>query len=144
MALILAAALIGLLLPVQAGVNAQLRLTLGSPVLTAFVSFAVGTVALGLLVVTAREPLPPARALASAPAWHWIGGILGAVYIGGAVVLAPRLGAATLLASVVLGQMLASIVLDHLGWVGFAVHPMTGTRLAGAILIIAGVLLVRR
>lgn len=144
MALILAAALIGLLLPVQAGVNAQLRLSLGSPVLTAFVSFAVGTVALGLLLAGAREPLPPSRGLAAVPAWHWIGGVLGAVYIGAAVVLAPRLGAATLIASVVTGQMIASIVLDHFGWVGFAVHPMTGPRLAGALLIIIGVLLVRR
>jgi transporter family-2 protein len=78
------------------------------------------------------------------PSWYWVGGLLGALYIAAAVVLAPRLGATTMIASVVAGQMLASLVLDHFGWVGFAEHHATPSRLAGVILVVAGVLLVRR
>jgi len=143
-ALILVAILIGLLLPVQAGVNAQLRLTLGHPLTTAFVSFAVGTLGLGLLLLMARVPGVAVRSLAQAPAWHWIGGLLGAVYIAAAVVLAPRLGAATMIASIVTGQMLASIALDHFGWVGFPQHAASLPRLVGAVLIVVGVTLIRK
>jgi transporter family-2 protein len=144
MALVLVAMLVGLVLPVQAGVNAQLRLSLGHPITTAFVSFLIGTVALGLLLFLARVPLPGPRAAAPAPGWAWVGGLLGAGYIAAAVVLAPRLGAATLIASVVTGQMLGSLVLDHFGWVGFAQHPVSLPRLAGALLVVAGVALIRR
>lgn len=144
MALIIVAVLIGLLLPVQAGANAQLRSTLGHPLTTAFVSFLVGTLALGLLLLVARVPAVPTRSLAQAPAWHWVGGLLGAVYVAAAVVLAPRLGAATLIASIVTGQMLASIALDHFGWVGFEHHPASWPRLLGGALIILGVALIRK
>jgi transporter family-2 protein len=141
---VLLAVLIGLALPVQAGVNAQLRVTVGHPLTAAFVSFVVGTVALGMAIALAGAPLPSGRTVALAPAWHWIGGLLGAAYIAVAVVLAPRLGAATLITSVVLGQMLASLVLDHYGWVGFTSQPVTIARLAGAVLVVAGVALIRR
>jgi len=144
MVFLLTAVLVGLLLPVQAGVNAELRVTLGHPLTTAFVSFLVGTVALGILMVLARAAVPSPRAMAQAPLYQWSGGLLGAIYIAAAVVLAPRLGAATLIASVVTGQMIASLVLDHYGLVGFAEHPIGPGRIVGALLVVAGVILIRR
>ena len=53
-------------------------------------------------------------------------------------------GAATLVATVVAGQMVASLVLDTRGWVGFAQQPLTISRLCGGLLVIAGVLLINR
>lgn len=144
MYLILLALLVGFALPVQAGINAQLRLTMGHPISTAFVSFLVGTLALGGIALALRTPVPALRLMTAAPAWHWIGGLLGAVYIAAAVVLAPRLGAATMTASVVAGQMLASLLLDHYGLVGFAVKTATPGRLVGALLVIGGVRLMMR
>lgn len=144
MVFVLTAVLVGLLLPVQAGVNAELRVTLGHPLTTAFVSFLVGTVALGILMVLAGAAVPNPRAMAQAPLYQWSGGLLGAIYIAAAVVLAPRLGAATLIASVVTGQMIASLVLDHFGLVGFAEHPIGPGRIVGALLVVAGVVLIRR
>lgn len=135
---------LGVLLPVQAGVNAQLRTVLGTPLAATLVSFLVGTAALALAAAGGRVPLPTGPAFASSHWWHWVGGLIGAVYVAGAIVLAPRLGAATLTAAVVTGQMLASLVLDHFGWVGFPVHEITPQRLLGAGLIIGGVMLVQR
>ena len=60
------------------------------------------------------------------------------------IVLAPRLGAATLVAAVVAGQMLASVLLDQYGLVGFPVHPLSALRLLGAGLVIGGVMLIQR
>src|SRR5919108_469601 len=57
---------------------------------------------------------PPA-----APWWVWIGGALGAFYVAASIVTAPRLGAATLIALVVAGQAVASLLIDQFGWVGF-------------------------
>ena len=141
--LVFVAFLVGVMLPVQAGVNAQLRIGLGHPLLAAFVSFAVGTVALGLVAFATRARLSGAP-LSAIPWYQWTGGLFGAFYIAAAVVLAPRLGAAALIAAVVAGQMIASLGLDSRGWVGFTQQPLTATRLCGGLLVIAGVLLINR
>ncbi len=107
-------------------------------------SFVVGSIGLLILTVAIRAPLPLGDAWGRANWWQWIGGLLGATYIAVAVVLAPRLGAGTLIAAVVAGQMVASVVLDHFGLVGFAVHPITGPRLLGTVLVIVGVILVKK
>ena len=138
------AILVGLLLPTQAGVNSQLRTDLGHPVLAALASFVVGCVALVLLAVALRVPLPAGAVLSRAPWWHWTGGVLGALFVAATVVLAPRLGAAALTAALVAGQMLSSIVLDHFGWIGYPVQPVTVARVAGVVLVVAGVLLIQR
>jgi transporter family-2 protein len=142
--LLVAAILIGCFLPIQTGVNAELRTSIGDPIATALASFVVGTLGLLVAVLCLRIPLPLGAAWAHSAAWHWSGGLLGAIYIAAVVVLAPRLGAGTLIAAIVGGQMLASLVLDHFGWVGFPVHPISGLRLLGATLVILGVLLVQR
>jgi bacterial/archaeal transporter family-2 protein len=142
--LLLMAMLVGLLLPIQAGVNAQLRTAIGDPIAAALLSFLVGTLGLGALMLALRVPLPLATAWQRSEWTWWIGGLLGAAYVGLAVVLAPRIGAGTLTAAVVAGQMLTSIVLDHFGWVGFAQQPLSPTRLLGAALVVGGVVLIQR
>ena len=141
---LLLALLAGAVLPVQTAINLQLRGVLGQPIVAALVSFIVGTAGLALLVAALRAPVPLAEAWARSSWWHWIGGLLGAVYIVAAIVLAPRLGAATLVAALVAGQMVASLLIDHYGWVGFAVHPVSPLRILGAVLVVGGVVLVQR
>jgi bacterial/archaeal transporter family-2 protein len=133
----------GAMIPFQAGINAQLAGWVGSPVRAAFVSFVVGTVALGLLSVLILKPLPSASRLGGAPAWIWIGGLFGAFYVLGNIVSAPHLGAATLIAAIVAGQSLASLMIDQYGWVGFREHHVTPGRLVGMALVLTGVALVR-
>ena len=144
MLFLLLAVLAGAMLPVQTGVNVQLRGLLGQPLATALVSFLVGTLGLAAVVALLRVPVPVGAAWGRSAWWHWSGGLLGAAYIAVTVVLAPRLGAAALIAALVAGQMTASLIVDHYGWVGFAEHAVTPLRLAGAALIVVGVVLVRR
>ena len=133
----------GAALPFQAGINAQLATWLHSPVRAAFVSFVVG--ALVLLVASALvfKPLPSSGRLGDAPWWVWVGGALGAFYVAASIVSAPRLGAATLIAFVVAGQALASLVVDQFGWVGFETKHISAGRAIGMVLVGAGVALVR-
>jgi transporter family-2 protein len=133
----------GVALPVQFGINAQLATWLDTPVRAAFVSFLTGTLILAAAAALVFKPLPSLSRLGHAPWWIWLGGALGAFYVVGSVVAAPRLGAATVIAVIVAGQSLASIVVDHFGWVGFEPKPVSAGRLAGMALVGTGVVLVR-
>jgi bacterial/archaeal transporter family-2 protein len=133
----------GVVLPFQAGINAELADWVDSPVRAAFVSFAVGAVALLLVSLLVFRPVPSAGRLGDAPWWVWLGGLLGGFYVVAAVVTAPHLGAATLIALVVAGQSIASLLVDQFGWVGFEEHPVSPGRLVGMGLVAVGVVLVR-
>ena len=133
----------GAMLPFQAGINAELAHWVNSPFRAAFVSFLVGTLVLLVVAALVFKPLPSWTRLGDAPWWVWLGGALGAIYVTGAIISAPKLGAATLVALVVAGQALASLAVDHFGWVGFEENPISVGRIGGMLLIAAGVVLVR-
>lgn len=141
--LVLMALAAGFCVPVQAGINAHLNLWTRSPVIAAAISFAVGTLALAGYLLLTRTPLPASAQLATAPWWAWVGGFLGAYFVVSTVVLAPRIGATSMLALILAGQMLSSLALDHFGWLGYPVQPISLLRLMGVLLIGAGVYLVR-
>lgn len=134
----------GLVLTIQVGVNAALRNALGSPAMAALTSFLVGLVGLALYLLITRQSFPDRAALSAAPAWAWVGGLLGAFYVATTIIVGPRLGAAALLALSVLGQLLASLVVDHYGWLGFPQHTISAARVIGAVLLFGGVLLIVR
>jgi bacterial/archaeal transporter family-2 protein len=142
------ALLAGAMLPIQFGINAQLATWVGGSIRAAFVSFVVGAAALLVAVLVAQRGIPdrageiPDRA-GDAPWWVWIGGVLGAFYVLGSIVTAPKLGAATLVALILAGQAIASLLVDHYGWVGFEENPITPLRLLGVALLAGGVVLVR-
>lgn len=133
----------GTFLPLQAGINSQLRVQLGGPALAAFVSFAVGTSALLIVLLASRAALPENTAGISW--WLWIGGgLIGVCYVLLIIVLTPILGVALSFALIVAGQMAMSLLLDHYGLLGLPLHPLNAWRIVGATLILGGVLLIRR
>ena len=137
------AILVGAGLTIQVGMNATVRLTIGSPVIATIVNFGVGLAALLLLAVATGARVVPGS-VGNVPAWAWFGGLLGAAYVAATTVLGPRLGAAALLALTLAGQMVAALLVDHYGVIGFPQNPVTPARLAGAALLVAGVLLILR
>ena len=131
-------------LTVQVGMNAQLRKVLHSANIAALISFCVGTAALILLIVALRTPVPERAMFAAVPWWAWLGGTLGAFYVASSTVVAVELGATTLLGLALLGQLATALVIDHFGWLGLPVNPVTWSRLAGVALLGAGVWLISR
>lgn len=127
----------------QAPINARMSGAVGSPVNAAFVSFLVGTVALGVLAL-ALQARPDVTAARGLPAWAWLGGLCGAVFVVAATWGVPRLGVATTITLMVAGQLILSLALDHFGAFGVPQQPLNLTRVAGVALVIGGVLLVRR
>jgi transporter family-2 protein len=129
----------GLGLAAQIGMNSQLRKVLHSANTAALISFLVGTIALIGLLLATRAELPSRDTLASVPLWAWFGGLFGAFYVAISTVVATELGATSLLALALLGQLATALVIDHFGWLGMPEHPITLTRLAGVALLGAGV-----
>lgn len=127
----------------QAPTNARLAGAVASPVNAAFVSFLVGTAALGLLALM-LQTRPDAADVKALPWWTWIGGLYGAVFVVCAAWSVPRLGVALTVILMVAGQILISVVLDHFGALGVPKQPLNLTRLLGVLLVFGGVLLVRR
>ena len=130
--------------PIQAGVNSRLALWTKDPAMAALVSFAVGTLCLLGYVVAVRVPWPALSEAGKLPWWIWTGGSIGAFIVVTTIITAPRLGAATMIAGLVAGMMLAGLVLDQYGLVGYAARETTLWRAIGAVLLILGVVLIRR
>ncbi|MDQ9171394.1 DMT family transporter [Oxalobacteraceae bacterium R-40] len=138
------AVIAGVAVTLQVGVNSSLRFSLNSPVYAAFFSFAIGTVGLLAYALVTRAPWPTMQNIVKVPAWAWLGGLLGAYYVVTTIVAAPKLGAASLISLVVTTQLCTSLILDHYGLIGFAQHSINMWRVLGALLLIAGVVLIVR
>jgi transporter family-2 protein len=137
------AVIAGIFIAIQAPTNAILGKASGSPIVAAFISFVVGMIALGAMVaVTGGRVLAPE--FRSVPWYAWLGGLYGAFFVAMAAFAAPRIGVATMLTAAVAGQIFAALMLDHFGLLGLARQPVSVERLAGAVLVLVGAVLVRR
>ena len=133
----------GSCLPTQAGINSQLNLWVRSPIIAATISFAVGTLGLIVYGLVLRIPRPVISQFAGCPWWIWSGGLLGAFFVASIILLAPKLGATSMVALVIAGQMLTSLFLDHFGLIGYQVQSISPGRMIGVACMIGGVVLIR-
>lgn len=129
----------------QTAVNGHLGTVLGSPVGAAFISFAIGVLALLLLVLLTRTrwrgvATPPGE---SNPWWMWTGGILGATLVFANAFLAPTLGTGLTVVLSLTGMMAASLLIDSLGLLGSRRVSIAPSQLLGILVIIGGVVLIR-
>ncbi len=136
----------GALIPAQAAANAALSKSLqGNVPFAALSLFAVAGVTTLLVTVVSGASPPTPAAFTSAPLWSYAGGVIVAFYVWAITLIAPRLGVGAAISLVVTGQILAALIIDHLGLLRAPVFPVTGPRLVGAALMIVGaVLAVRR
>jgi bacterial/archaeal transporter family-2 protein len=140
--LIILAFLGGAVLPIQIAFNSNLRLSFGSAMQAAFVSFAVGAFAALAVCIVTRTPLPTAEKLATPAIWMWFGGCFGVFYVWTTIMTGPRIGAAFAISLAIAGQLIIAALLDHNGALGFPQNNLSTLKLAGIGLVIAGVALV--
>ncbi|HVY85881.1 MAG TPA: DMT family transporter [Caulobacterales bacterium] len=133
----------GMLLPLQALINARLGHALGSPLWASCVQNVVGALAMGCVIMLSRAQAPSAGAVAVAPPWAWVGGALGMVFVFSALMAAPQIGTARTMTAVVAGQLLSSIVLDEFG-VLHPRRPVNAEAVAGVVLVALGATLILR
>jgi len=136
---------LGAVLTTQVATNTQLGKALGNPYIPATVNMATGLIVTVALTWGLTSEWPSREMMRAAPWYLWLaGGVLGVTYLTGNILLAPKLGAGALVALVVAGQLIFSVLLDHFGWLGFAQHSAGIARLAGCSLMIAGVVLISK
>ena len=141
---IILAVVAGMMMPTQAAINNKLADSVNSPILSAFISFAVGTVALFLYILATGIPLGNLFLAKNAPLIAWIGGILGAIFVASTIILVPRIGVALTFSLIIAGQMLVTLIIDHFGVLGVPEKPINLMRVLGATLITIGVVLIRK
>ena len=133
----------GAVVPLQAGTNALLGRGLGHPLWATLVSLLVSIAVLLPLLLALRVPMPSFAFAAKAPIWVWSGGTYGVCFISLALILAPKLGVTGFVAAAVAGQMLASLALDHFGLMGLTERPLNPGKALGALLLVAGVVVLQ-
>lgn len=132
----------GTAISLQAPINAALARELGGPVPAAAVSFGVGFIVLVAIALLQGQGEAFLK-LPQVPTWTLVGGCLGAWYVLTSIWGVSQLGVLTLIAALILGQMSAAMVIDATGALGVAVREVTPTRIAAAVLVMAGLVLSR-
>ena len=141
--LLLLAVVAGAVVPFQSAINANLTRGLGHPLWATLASLLVSIVVLLPSMLALRLPLPSVAFISKAPLWIWAGGAFGVCFVALAVMLLPKLGASGFVALALAGQVIASMVLDHFGLFGLMEKQLTLPRVFGALLLIAGVVLIQ-
>ena len=144
--LLLVALAVGGLIPIQTAANSRLRLSVGNkPVVSALVSFSVALL-VAVLATTALQgnPVPQFADGVSAPWWVWLGGAMGVCFVLGNILLFPRLGAVQTVVLPILGQVMMGLCIDRFGLFGAPVLPVSWMRVLGAVVVLAGIVVVLR
>ncbi len=133
----------GVLLPVQAGINAKLGKAASSGAVASLLSFLVGLMAL-LVYILVTQQTYSIKGLKEAPAYAWTGGLIGAFYVTVIIFAFPKIGPGLTFGLVIAGQLLLSVVMEHFQLLGAHHHPINLSRVIGMVLIVAGVVLIKR
>ena len=140
--LILLIVIIGALGPIQTGVNATLSGYLTHPSQAAFISFFGGVVIFSIILFFLKPPIPNLLELKKIPIWAFSGGLMGACIVFGAIMIAPKVGAATYVSTFITGTIIMSLILDHFGLMAFETKPIDLWTIFGACLVISGMIIV--
>jgi bacterial/archaeal transporter family-2 protein len=141
--LLIIAVAVGAAVPLQSAINAQMAVAQGHPLYGALANTLIASATLASIVLALRLPPPDLRSAVAGPWWLWLGGLIGAAFVFGALFVAPRVGAAGFAAATIFGSAVASLAIDHFGWFGFAARSLDATRLAGAACLLVGVALLQ-
>tara|TARA_S200000501_G_scaffold363264_1_gene393870 strand:+ start:40895 stop:41344 length:450 start_codon:yes stop_codon:yes gene_type:complete len=140
--LILIVIFLGTLGPIQTGVNSTLSNYLSHPSQAAFISFLGGVIIFFIILIFLRPSIPDLVSLKKAPFWSFTGGLMGACIVFGAIMIAPKIGAATYVSTFITGTIIMSLILDHFGLMAFETKPVDLWKLFGVSLVLSGMIIV--
>lgn len=129
--------------PFQAGLNAELSKRLTAPLWTTLFVYLSGLIAILLVQLVLRSPLPADKVVAT-PWWAWLGGVVSIVSTFIGLSIAQKMGSGVFMGASLTASLITSVLLDHFALIGFKQHAASPGRLAGCGLMIAGVWLISR
>lgn len=71
-------------------------------------------------------------------------GVFGLILYQTIAITLPRLGSMTMITLIIIGQLMAGMLIDHFGWLGVTVHPISFSRVLGALVLMLGGYLIAR
>jgi len=134
----------GIAITIQSGINSQLRTAIQHPLLAAFISFLVGTAALAVLLLFARETMPSLSQYSTIQWYKYTGGLLGAFVVTVTLISVAQIGAGNMFVLIVAGQLITAVLMDHFGVLGMKTNPVNMQKIVGICLLIAGAWLVNK
>ncbi|MGF1543194.1 MAG: DMT family transporter [Parvularculaceae bacterium] len=133
---------VGLVAGLYLPLNSRFGEIVGSPLLATAVFFGVGAFVAIAAQVALGEPGAASR-LAGAP-WPYFGlGVLSFAIILSSTIFIPLMGPGPYFVCLVAGQIAAGMALSHFGFFAPAPTPLSWARVAGALLVVAGVAVIR-
>jgi bacterial/archaeal transporter family-2 protein len=136
---------VGTIIPVQAILNSRLGKQTGGALMGALMSFLTGTICLVILnLIVNGQAVINLRQSATGPWYIWLGGLIGAIFVGYITWVNQQQGVALTFALVVAGQIFISLMIDHFGLFGSAIRTITLEKIIGAGLIIGGIILIKK
>lgn len=124
----------GIAIGIQAIVNGGLGKKIGT-IEASFISFLIGTIS--LLITMLFFGKGNFFAFSEVPKWQLIGGLLGAFYVFIMVMTVPKIGVTAAFFSIIAGQILIAVIIDHFGLFGGQTYPLN-IRKTFAILLMFG------
>jgi bacterial/archaeal transporter family-2 protein len=134
----------GIAITIQSGVNSQLRTAIQHPLMAAFISFVVGTIALAVLLIFSKDTIPGLSQYADVNWYKYTGGLLGAFVVTVTLVSVSQIGAGNMFVLIVAGQLITAVLMDHFGVLGLKQDPVSIQKLLGICLLVAGAWLVNK
>ena len=135
----------GIATTVQASINTESRKFFRSPFIVAGLNFTVAWLILAAFIIISEHRLYiPVGAVAENPPWIWLGGVCAIIIVTMGILCVPKLGAAGNVMVLNFGQIVTGLVIDHFALFGSDESRMSWTRLAGALMVMAGLILVTR
>lgn len=136
--------LVGFLTPMQGAINSQLSRFMHHPLQASFISFLGGLVSLSIIIILLGIAFPGLPTFKTIPWYLYLGGFIGAGFVSTMLILIPRIGALNMLGAAIAGQLIMSVIIDHYGLFGVPQHSMNYYRAGGILLLMGGLLLMRK
>ena len=133
---------IGCLIPFQGIVTSNLAKRIEHPYGAAFVNFLGGMLLFLIVISFSSVAWPSFKKVISIPWYLYTGGIIGSLFILGAVFALPKIGSGAFFGQIVIGQLIMTLIVDHFGILGLPIYRINGLRVLGLTFLVAGAFLI--
>lgn len=130
----------------QTAINGHLGIVFSSSLVAAAISFSAGCLVLLLVVIIKEHSILRQLKLndfKKLPYWAWLGGLIGAGFVLGNIIIMPQLGTGLAIMVVLTGQLVGSLLLEQFGWLNVPRRSLQKNSIIGLGVIVAGIYLIK-
>jgi len=132
---------LGFVLTLHLSMNGQVFSILKNPRMANAIFWIIGALTAIIIGLTDWDPTVFTR-LKDVPIWLFTAGVMGGCLVFGISWTIPKLGAGPAICLMIAGQMITGLIFSHFGILGSPVEPISMAKVGGAVLLLAGALIV--